>query len=52
MLYAVKKFLERMGNRYNFVTVPELFNHGKILKRNWYMKPDIEWLKNLKKQGC
>lgn len=38
ILQAVNMFLEKVGNFYHFVTIPELFKHGRLRRRNWYTK--------------
>jgi peptidoglycan/xylan/chitin deacetylase (PgdA/CDA1 family) len=52
MLDAVKIFLEHVGNRFSFITLPELFQYGHIKKEKWYMEPDIDWLNSHKRQDC
>jgi len=36
MLEAVDMFLEQLGGHFRFVTVPELFRHGRPQRQNWY----------------
>jgi peptidoglycan-N-acetylglucosamine deacetylase len=36
MLEAVRVFLEATANKLQFVTLPELFAHGRLMKTNWY----------------
>ena len=48
VLDALNIFLKRVGNRFRFLTLPRLFQHGKIIQTNWYRKPDLEWLESLK----
>jgi peptidoglycan/xylan/chitin deacetylase (PgdA/CDA1 family) len=35
MLKAIEIFLQQVGNRYHFVTVPELLKHGRPQRQNW-----------------
>lgn len=49
-LETVKMLLEHIGNKFSFVTVTELFNHGQPQKTNWFWKPNIEWLNRPKEQ--
>lgn len=37
-LEAVTNLLAQLRDRYRFITVPELFRHGRPEKRNWYWK--------------
>lgn len=48
MLAAVGMILERIGDRFRFVTVPELFRYGQPQRRNWYREGDPDWLNTLK----
>ena len=52
MMKAVDMLLERASGRFRFVTVPELFRHGRPQRRNWYRKGDVDWLNSLKGQDC
>jgi peptidoglycan-N-acetylglucosamine deacetylase len=36
MLKALTLFLEQTGDRFRFVTVPELLRHGRPQRQNWY----------------
>jgi peptidoglycan/xylan/chitin deacetylase (PgdA/CDA1 family) len=36
MLTAVQMFFERVGNRFRFVTIPELLRLGRPQRQNWY----------------
>lgn len=47
MLEAVNMLLEQLGNKFRFVTVPELFRYGHPRRQNWYWKADTEWLNKL-----
>ena len=50
MFEAVNMFLERFSDRFRFITVPELLQHGQPQRRNWYWKADPDWLNSLKGQ--
>ena len=50
MLEAVNMLLEQFSDRFRFITVPELFKHGRPQRRNWYRKSDPDWLNGLKGQ--
>lgn len=50
MLEAVDMLLEQLGDRFRFITIPELFRHGRPQRRNWYRKADPEWLNELRGQ--
>lgn len=50
MIEAVNMLLEQVGDRFRFITVPELFQHGRPQRRNWYWKADTNWLNSLKGQ--
>lgn len=49
-LEAVSILLERFGNDLRFVTVPELLEHGRPQRVNWYRKANRSWLNELEKQ--
>jgi peptidoglycan/xylan/chitin deacetylase (PgdA/CDA1 family) len=38
MLTAVTLFLERLGGRFSFVTIPELLRHGRPQYHNWHVQ--------------
>lgn len=42
MLAALQAFLERLENRFKFVTVPELLQQGRAVRDNWYNKGPSE----------
>lgn len=44
---AVKMLLEGHSDRFRFVTIPELFKHGRPQRQNWYMKTDVDFLNAL-----
>jgi peptidoglycan/xylan/chitin deacetylase (PgdA/CDA1 family) len=48
MLEAVNILLEETSDRFRFVTLPELFQHGQPQRSNWYRQGDRDWLNNLK----
>ena len=47
LVEALDKFLTRVGDRYRFVTIPELLRHGKPTRVNLYRKPNVDWLNEL-----
>jgi peptidoglycan/xylan/chitin deacetylase (PgdA/CDA1 family) len=47
MLQAVETVLERFGNRYRFVTVPQLLHLGRPDRQNWVWEADPEFLNRL-----
>ena len=47
MLSAVDMFLERIGERLRFNTIPELLQHGRPRRENWYMRADSETMERL-----
>jgi hypothetical protein len=47
MIEAVGMLLARAGERYRFVTVPDLLKHGKAHRELWYQEPDIDLLNQL-----
>ena len=49
-LEAVSMLLKQLGDRFRFITVPELLRHGRPQRRNWYQEVEIEWLNGLKGQ--
>lgn len=50
-LEAVRMFLDAVGERFRFVTIPELLRHGKEQKEIRYKKPDLELLNRLMQLG-
>ena len=48
MLAGLDIFLNKFSSRFRFVTIPELFQHGHIERRNLYIKPDLDYFKSLK----
>ena len=44
---AVDRLLAEYGDRYRFVTVPELLESGSPRHWPWYWKSDLEWLRQL-----
>ena len=50
LLKAVNMLLERLGDRFRFITIPELLRHGRPQRQNWYRKADVNWLNKLKEQ--
>ncbi len=47
ILEAVDMLLERFGDRFRFITVPELLQHGRPQLKNWYWQADPDWLNKL-----
>lgn len=47
MLEAVDLVLEQLGDRFRFVTVPELLRHGRPQRTDWFWKADPRWLNAL-----
>jgi peptidoglycan-N-acetylglucosamine deacetylase len=48
MLAAVDITLQRLRDRFKFVTVPELLRHGHPKRQHWYQTPDAEILPRLR----
>jgi hypothetical protein len=44
MLTALDMTLERLGNRFRFVTIPELLHHGRSRQLAWYRQAGPELL--------
>jgi peptidoglycan-N-acetylglucosamine deacetylase len=51
MLKAIEIFLDRLGGRVRFVTIPELLRHGRASKRLWYRESNVELLNKLVVRG-
>lgn len=47
---AVNTLLEQFSDRFRFITVPELLQHGRPQCKNWYWKADLNLLNQLKGQ--
>ena len=47
---AINMILEKIGDRFRFVTIPELYRYGRPQRRLWYKKTDPDWLNKLIKQ--
>lgn len=47
-LKAVDMLLDRLGEQFRFVTVPELLKKGRVQKQSWYQRGNDEWLSKLK----
>lgn len=43
MLEALNMFLEKVGNRFHFITIPELLKLGRVQRRNWYVRNHNDW---------
>lgn len=50
LLKAVTMLLERLGNRFRFITIPELLRHGRPQRERWYRKGNVDWLNTLRGQ--
>ena len=42
---AVERLLAEFGDRYRFVTVPELLEIGRPRRWHWYRRSDLDWLR-------
>lgn len=49
-LKAVDAVLDRLGQKFQFVTLVELFRHGPKIRENCYKRPDVQWLKELRQK--
>ncbi len=49
-LKAVDMLLEQLGDRFRFVTIPELLQHGRPRRVNWSYQLDRDFLNGLRKQ--
>ncbi len=49
-LDAASRLFEQLGNRYRFVTLPELLRHGQPQRSFWYRAGDPDWLNQLSAQ--
>jgi peptidoglycan/xylan/chitin deacetylase (PgdA/CDA1 family) len=47
MLEAVDLILKQLGDRFRFITVPELLRHGRPQRKCWFLKADPSWLNAL-----
>ncbi len=47
-LKAVEILLEQFRDKFRFITVPELLKLGRPRRRNWYLKTNQDWLRELK----
>jgi peptidoglycan/xylan/chitin deacetylase (PgdA/CDA1 family) len=47
LLKGIEIFLDRVGERFHFVTIPELLRHGRAHKVIWYKKSNVELLNKL-----
>jgi len=45
MLEAVNVLLERFGDRFRFITIPDLLRHGCPQRRNLFQRNNPDWLK-------
>lgn len=46
-IIALEQLLQKLTGQYRFVTVPELSRYGRLVRENWYYKPDVLWLNGL-----
>ena len=51
MLKAVEIFLDRVSERFRFVTIPELLRSGRVHRELWYKKSNLELLNKLFVRG-
>ena len=47
-LASVEKMLQDLGDRYRFVTVPELMKLGRPVRWHWYQRSRLDWLKQVR----
>lgn len=47
MLEGLRMALERLGKKFQFVTIPELLLHGRPQKCNWFSRPDARMIDTL-----
>jgi len=45
VIEAVARLLDRLGDRYRFVTVPELMTLGRPRYWHWYKRSNLDWLR-------
>lgn len=48
-LELIEMLLERLGNRFHFITLPRLLSCGRPHRQNWYKQGDPSWLNNQKR---
>ena len=46
-LATVERLLQDLGDRYRFVTVPELMRRGRLVRWHWYQRSRLDWLKQV-----
>ena len=46
-LATVERLLQDLGDRYRFVTVPELMRLGRPVRWHWYQRSRLDWLKQV-----
>jgi peptidoglycan/xylan/chitin deacetylase (PgdA/CDA1 family) len=46
-LATVERLLQELGDRYRFVTVPELLKLGRPVRWHWYQRSRLDWLKQV-----
>jgi peptidoglycan/xylan/chitin deacetylase (PgdA/CDA1 family) len=47
-LKAVEAMLQQLGDRYRFVTVPELLKLGRPVRWHWYQRSRLDWLRQVR----
>jgi hypothetical protein len=47
LIEALLNTLSNFAGEYSFVTVPELLDRGRPIRRIWFEPPDSEWLARL-----
>jgi peptidoglycan-N-acetylglucosamine deacetylase len=46
-LATVERLLQDLGDRYRFVTVPELMRRGRLVRWHWYQRSRLDWLQQV-----
>lgn len=46
-LATVERLLQDLGDRYRFVTVPELLKLGRPVRWHWYQRSRLDWLRQV-----
>ena len=46
-LATVERLLQDLGDRYRFVTVPELMRLGRPVRWHWYQRSRLDWLRQV-----
>lgn len=50
-LAAVEHLLRGLAGSYRCVTVPEMEQCGRVVRENWWMRPDVNFLNHLTRRG-